>query len=210
MRDREREIQAEGEAGSLWGAQCRIPSQDTGITPWAKGRCSTAELPRCPSHPLVLPKQPATQQPWSQSSAHTIYNLCKGTPFSSSSTLGLPLPLCRWSSSPPCSGEMQGSQISLGSLARLCQVLGTARVVGTAASAVYTRYLQPPAPSASLTVWLTSRRKLRGLSHSLYTIKSPGKNIYIYKKDSSPMPSHTPCSSLRKCQFLQTYKGFCQ
>ena len=47
MRDTGRE--AEGEAGSLWGARCRTRSQDPGITTWAKGRCSTTEPPRCPS-----------------------------------------------------------------------------------------------------------------------------------------------------------------
>ena len=48
MRDRERQTQAEGEAGSPWGAQCPTPSQDPRITPWAKGRRSTAEPPRRP------------------------------------------------------------------------------------------------------------------------------------------------------------------
>ena len=46
---REAEPQAEGEAGSLWGGQCRIRSQDSGITTQAKGRCSTTEPPRCPN-----------------------------------------------------------------------------------------------------------------------------------------------------------------
>ena len=53
MRDRERwggaETQAEGEAGSLQGARCETGSQDPRITPWAEGRCSTAEPPRRPS-----------------------------------------------------------------------------------------------------------------------------------------------------------------
>ena len=42
------ETQAEGEAGSLWGAQCGTRSQDPRITPSAKGRRSTTEPPRCP------------------------------------------------------------------------------------------------------------------------------------------------------------------
>ena len=31
--EREAEAQAEGEAGSLWGARCRTQSQDPGISP---------------------------------------------------------------------------------------------------------------------------------------------------------------------------------
>ena len=51
MRDTRREVETyiEGEAGSLWGAWCRTRSQDPGTMPWAKGRCSTTEPPRCPS-----------------------------------------------------------------------------------------------------------------------------------------------------------------
>ena len=41
---RETETQAEGEAGSLWGGWCGTRSQD----PWAEGRRSTTEPPRCP------------------------------------------------------------------------------------------------------------------------------------------------------------------
>ena len=50
MRDTEREAetQAEGEAGSLRGARRRTPSPDPRVTPWARGRRSTAELPRRP------------------------------------------------------------------------------------------------------------------------------------------------------------------
>ena len=50
MRDtqREAETQAEGEAGSLWGARCGTQSWYPGITPWAEGRHSTAEPPRRP------------------------------------------------------------------------------------------------------------------------------------------------------------------
>ena len=36
MRNTEKE--AEREAGSLWGAQCKTPSQDPGFMTWAKGR----------------------------------------------------------------------------------------------------------------------------------------------------------------------------
>ena len=36
-REREAETQAEGEAGSMQGAQCGTRSQDSKITPWAEG-----------------------------------------------------------------------------------------------------------------------------------------------------------------------------
>ena len=51
MRDiqRETEVEAEGEASSLWGARCRNQSRNSGITPWAKGRCSTTEPSRSPN-----------------------------------------------------------------------------------------------------------------------------------------------------------------
>ena len=47
MRDieRERERQAEGEAGSMQGARCATGSRDSKIMPWAKGRSQTAEPP---------------------------------------------------------------------------------------------------------------------------------------------------------------------
>ena len=47
MRDtqREAETQAEGEAGSLWGAWCGSWSQDPRIATWAEGRCLTIEPP---------------------------------------------------------------------------------------------------------------------------------------------------------------------
>ena len=47
-REREREKQAEGEAGSMQGAPHGTQSLDSRITPWAEGRCSTAEPPRDP------------------------------------------------------------------------------------------------------------------------------------------------------------------
>ena len=47
-REREAERQAEGEAGSMKEACCGTPSWDSGITPLAKGRCSTPEPPRRP------------------------------------------------------------------------------------------------------------------------------------------------------------------
>ena len=40
-------MQAEGEAGSPWGAWYRIQSQDPQIMTRAKGRCSTPEPPGC-------------------------------------------------------------------------------------------------------------------------------------------------------------------
>ena len=46
--EREGERQAEGEAGSMLGAQCRTRSRDSRITPRAKGRCQTTEPPRDP------------------------------------------------------------------------------------------------------------------------------------------------------------------
>ena len=41
--EREAEIQSEGEAGSTQGAGCGTWSWDSGIMPWAEGRCSTTE-----------------------------------------------------------------------------------------------------------------------------------------------------------------------
>ena len=50
MRDtqRETETEAEGEADSMQGARHGTRSQDSRITTWAKGRCSTAEPPGVP------------------------------------------------------------------------------------------------------------------------------------------------------------------
>ena len=48
MRDTQRR-EAEKEAGSMQRARCRTQSQDSRITPWAKGRRSTTEPPRRPS-----------------------------------------------------------------------------------------------------------------------------------------------------------------
>ena len=49
MRDpeREAETQAEGETGSLRGPRRGTRFRDPGVTPWAEGRCSTAEPPWC-------------------------------------------------------------------------------------------------------------------------------------------------------------------
>ena len=47
-REREAETQAEGEAGSMQGARRGTGSRVSRITPWAEGRGSTAEPPRCP------------------------------------------------------------------------------------------------------------------------------------------------------------------
>ena len=46
--EREAETQAEGEAGSMQGARWGTRSRDPGVTPWAKGRCQTAESPGDP------------------------------------------------------------------------------------------------------------------------------------------------------------------
>ena len=51
---REAETQAEGgEAGSMQRAWCGTWPQDPRIIPWAKGRHSTAELPRYPSSSVL-------------------------------------------------------------------------------------------------------------------------------------------------------------
>ena len=47
-REREAETQAEGEAGSMPGAQHGTRSRDSRIAPWAKSRHETAEPPRGP------------------------------------------------------------------------------------------------------------------------------------------------------------------
>ena len=56
MRDtqREAETQAEGEAGSMQGAQCGTRSRDSRIMPWAKGRHQTAEQTRDPPSGIPL------------------------------------------------------------------------------------------------------------------------------------------------------------
>ena len=53
-REREAETQAEGEAVSVQGARCGTQSWDSRITPWAEGRCSTAEPPRHPIKFLIF------------------------------------------------------------------------------------------------------------------------------------------------------------
>ena len=50
-REREAETQAEGEAGSMQGAQRGIRSRVSRIAPWAKGRHQTAAPPRDPPFP---------------------------------------------------------------------------------------------------------------------------------------------------------------
>ena len=51
---REAETQAEGEAGSMEGARRGTRFWDFRITPWAKGRRSTTEPPRCPGLEFLL------------------------------------------------------------------------------------------------------------------------------------------------------------
>ena len=53
QREREAETQAEGEAGSMPGAWCGTRYRDPRITPWAQGRCSTAEPPRRPGFKVL-------------------------------------------------------------------------------------------------------------------------------------------------------------
>ena len=57
MRDTKREREAEAEAGSMQRARCGTLSRDSRITPWAKGRCPTAEPPRRPLTFLVFESQ---------------------------------------------------------------------------------------------------------------------------------------------------------
>ena len=59
MRDTERQAvtQAEGEAGSMQGTWHETQSQDSRITPWAKGKPSTAEPPRQVESELIYIKQ---------------------------------------------------------------------------------------------------------------------------------------------------------
>ena len=56
MRDTEREaeMQAEGEAGSMQGARHRTQSWGPRITPWAKGRRQTAAPPRDPDRLVFI------------------------------------------------------------------------------------------------------------------------------------------------------------
>ena len=48
MRNRETETKAEGEAGSMQGAQCGTPSRVSSITPWAEGGAKPLSHPGCP------------------------------------------------------------------------------------------------------------------------------------------------------------------
>ena len=52
-RKREAETQAEGEAGSMPEARRGTRSRDSRMTPWAEGKCSTAEPPRHPNGQLL-------------------------------------------------------------------------------------------------------------------------------------------------------------
>ena len=55
MRDREREAETGGGRSRLLaGSPMRARSQDPRVTPWAEGRCSTAELPGLPSSLISL------------------------------------------------------------------------------------------------------------------------------------------------------------
>ena len=50
-RERERETQAKGEAGSMQGARRGSQSRDPRIMPWAEGRSQTTKPPRDPLMP---------------------------------------------------------------------------------------------------------------------------------------------------------------
>ena len=50
---RERQTQAEEEAGFMQGAWCGTWSWDSRITPWAEGRWQTAEPPRDPQKDIL-------------------------------------------------------------------------------------------------------------------------------------------------------------
>ena len=82
---REAETQAEGEAGSPWGGWHGTRSWDQ-VTPWAEGRCSTSEPPRCPNLLNVL-KIPPSKGTWLvQLVEHVALDL---RVISSSPTLGM-------------------------------------------------------------------------------------------------------------------------
>ena len=55
MKDTQKEAQtqAEGEAGSVQGAQCGSRSQDSRITPWAKGDAKPLSHPGSPDSHLL-------------------------------------------------------------------------------------------------------------------------------------------------------------
>ena len=65
MRDtqKETEIQAERDAGTMQGALCGTRFQDLRITPWAEGRCSTTQPSRHSS--LIVLKQCQVGSTWS-------------------------------------------------------------------------------------------------------------------------------------------------
>ena len=56
QREREAETQAEGEAGSMQGARCGIPSRVSRITPWAEGGAKLLSHPGCPQVNKILKK----------------------------------------------------------------------------------------------------------------------------------------------------------
>ena len=54
MRERDRQRQAGGEAGSMQGTRCETQSQDSRIMPWAEGKHSTAEPHRHPFFTIFI------------------------------------------------------------------------------------------------------------------------------------------------------------
>ena len=51
---RDREAEAEGEAGSMQEVQCMTRSWISRIMPWAEGRCPTTEPPRSPRITVLI------------------------------------------------------------------------------------------------------------------------------------------------------------
>ena len=60
--EREAETQAEGDAGSMQGAQGGTRSQDPGVTPWAEGGAKPLRLPRIPTLGLLKPVWPVGRE----------------------------------------------------------------------------------------------------------------------------------------------------
>ena len=105
MREREAEIQAEGEAGSLRGARSGTRSQDSRTMTWAKGRCSTTEPPTHPAllnlkgtrlHPGKFPLQEgrSSASPHHYSRAQTV--LLLSPPFLKTGLRKSDLPVKKW------------------------------------------------------------------------------------------------------------------